>query len=368
MKKVVLTFLLTSLFCLSVSAQKISEPTLTPTDPTSDQEYLIGLANGLRKAKKYDEAVEKLKQVLGQNKDCVAALYELGLAYYNNKKLDEALEVSLIGTRYKSHLLPLFYSNVASILDDQGNHERAIGIYIDAITILKRGNGGDSQLSSLHFNLGITYVRQKMYAESREQLKRSIDYDYSYASPNYIISVVFDTTNYRVPALLAAGRFIALEQGTQRSKGAAQIFTKSLEGNVQKGDKPNSINIFVNSNAPVDEGDFGSIELFLGLSKAGSESLEKNKNKTAEEKFVNQVESFVNLFLEQADKKLKNTFVGRNYAPFYAEIKRKRQIEAFSYLVLRETGNGKADAWIEKNGDKVNDLLLWSKTFAFSKK
>ncbi|MEZ5426184.1 MAG: tetratricopeptide repeat protein [Pyrinomonadaceae bacterium] len=363
MKKIFLTFLFSILFGLPVFAQTIPKPTLDSTEPTSAQKQLISEGIQLRKEKRFDEAIVKYQKVLEQNENCTAAIYELSLAYYYDKKLEQALEVSLVGAKYRSKLLPLFIQNIGNITDDQGNPQKAVEFYKQGIKILNDNEGSPVDLSVLHYNLGLTYARQKSYKESREVLKKSIEFDFSYPNPNYIIAAVFDATNYKIPALLAAGRFITLENNTQRSKVAAQIITKVMGGNVQKGDKPNSIKIFVNSDAPTDEGDFGALELFLGLSKVGAETLEKNKNKTDEEKFVGQVQSFVNIFLERGDKNVKDTFVGKNYLPFYREMKAKGYVEAFAYLILQETGNRNADKWIADNNNRIFDFVNWAKNF-----
>ncbi len=65
---------------------------------------------------------------------------------------------------------------MANAIDDVGKPDEAIKIYRDAIKMLddKRHDG---HLSSLYYNLGVTYVRQKKYNEAGVELKKAVEYN-----------------------------------------------------------------------------------------------------------------------------------------------------------------------------------------------
>src|SRR6185369_2442239 len=129
MKKQLLLCFVIGVFCVSIAAQKISKPTLTPVEPTESQKTLIQEGIALHDAKKYTEAIKKYKQVLQENPDCTTALYELSMTYFTNSDYQNALETAYKGTTYKSKDLSLFYGIIGSIWDDKGKPEEAIKLY-----------------------------------------------------------------------------------------------------------------------------------------------------------------------------------------------------------------------------------------------
>lgn len=365
MKKHFYICLLVCLFCVwQTSAQKISKPTLVAKPPTAAQDLAIKQGIALHDKGRYDEAIEYYEQVLAENPDCAAAMYERALSYYNKGDIRKATEIALKGSEYKSSELPLFYGFLGNVLDDRNEPQKAIALYREGIKILEEEKSYAAGLSSLYYNLGVTHVRQKQYDESRRALKKSVENNFGYASPNYLLAVVFNQTNYKIPALLAAARLLSLELNTQRSRAAAAIFDDALRaGAAQVGkDKPNTINIFVDVNAPTDEGDFSSLSLILGFVNAGgTDGLEENKNKTAEELFASKVDSLIEFLA--TDKKTRSTFAGKNYFPFMLEMKKRDFVKIFSYLVLQQAGNREAEKWLAENRPKTQQFLVWAKSY-----
>lgn len=363
MKKYLYICLLVALFFVSqTAAQKISKPKLVAKQPTAEQALLIRQGVALHDKGKYDEAIEYYKQVLEENSDCAGALYEMALSYYNKGDKRKATEIALKGTEYKSGELPLFYCFLGNILDDSNEPQKAVELYREGIKILENDKSYPAGLSSLYYNLGVTHAGQKLYKEAREALKKAIENNFAYASPNFLLAVIFNETNYKIPALLAAARLLSLEANTSRARTAAKIFDDALRAGVQKSaDKPDTINIFVDANAPTDEGDFGGLSMILGLVNAGTEGLEENKNKTAEEKFVLKVESLIGFLT--TDKKTRSTFAGKNYFPFMLEMKRRDFVKPFAYLVLLQTGNQTAGKWLAENRQKTEEFFAWAKGY-----
>jgi len=362
MKKFFLSPLLFSLlFCLSISAQKIDKPTLTPAEPTPAQKQLIREGARLHDQKLYAEAIENHEKVLRECPTCVLAIYERTLSLYYLKDYKRTLESAFEGLKYKSKEIPLFYGLIANVYDDQGNPKKAVELYRQGIEML----GGDKEyepyLSSLYYNLGVTNVRQKQMKEARENLKKAVPLNFKYASPHSLLSEVFIAGNYKIPALLAASRLISLEINTQRAQRAALIIQNVLQGGVSQGKSPKDININVDFNAPKDEGDFNSLDLMLGISKVGTDITGESKNQTEEEKFASQIESIIG-FLE-TESKIKSTFAGQNYLPFMVEMKRRGYVKPFAYIVLYHRGNEAAQKWLTANNQKAIDFLKWAKSY-----
>lgn len=364
MKKYLGLFLLLMLFCASAAAQKITKPTLTPSEPTPSQTVLIQEGIKLHDAGKYDEAIQKYEQVLKENPDCSVALYEMALSYYKKKDFAKFTDVATQGIKYKSNELPQFYEMIGNLLDDLGKPKEAIEVYKDAIKILEDKKEYQRSLSSIYYNMGVTYTRQKQYKEARDVLKKSVENNFAYPSPNYLLALIFNGTGYKIPALLASARLISLELETPRAKDAVKIFLDIAKGSATK-EANGDVTINLNLGGPTDEGDFGAIELLLAISgqadDAKDEADKKEKPKTEEEKFVSKIELLISFLSE--DKKVKSTFVGRNYVPFMVEMKNRGYVQIFAYLVLQQSGNKTAEKWLVDNSQKTLEFINWAKSY-----
>jgi len=111
-------------------------------------------------------------------------------------------------------------------------------------------------------------------------------------------------------------------------------------------------------NAPKDEGNFGAMDLVLGTAlMLGDE----DKNKSDGEIFADAIDTVIGILDEQKD--LKKTFVGKNYIPYMAEMKRLGYSRVFAYLVLQQGGDEDARSWLLENRSKLAGFLTWAKTY-----
>ena len=342
----------------AVSAQKIKKPTLTPTAATPEQEQLIRQGIRLHDQKKYDEAIQKYEQVLRENPNNDFALYELALSYYNKKDFPKALETAYKLVQYKGKTGLLGYGLIANVLDDQGKPKDAIEIYLQAIKLLEKDPEYRPHLSSLYYNLGVTYTRQKLYNEAREALKKGVQSNFLYPSPNALLAEIYLAGKYKIPAMLAAGRLLSLEINTPRAKRSVEIILSVLKS-AKKDEKTGNFNIFVDMSAPKDEGDFGIYELLLGTLTIPKN--EEDKKKTENEIFAEAFETLISLLAD--DKKLSSTFVGKTYIPFLVEMKKKGYAKIFAHLILQQNGNKDAENWLIEQGSDTTDFLEWAKSY-----
>jgi tetratricopeptide (TPR) repeat protein len=343
---------------LTVSAQKIAKPTLVPKPCTETQSETIREGITLHDAKKYALAIQKYDQVLAENPDCTLAIYELSMTYDTMGEKTKAMETAYRGSKYIADELPLFYQVMANVIDDTGKPEAAVKIYRDAIKMLEGDKKMEAHLSSVYYNLGVTLVRQKNYSEARTELKKSVEYNPKYASPNYLLSIVYNGTKYRIPAFLAAARFVSMEYNTARTQAAAKVVRDVLKP-ASKNEKTGNIEIFLDMNAPKDEGDFGMFEIFLGTLTTVKN--EKDEKKSEEQMFADAVGTLIALVEEH--KEIKSTFVGKNYVPFLSEMKKKGFSDVLAYIVLFHTGNENAKTWLGENETKLKQFLAWSKSY-----
>jgi tetratricopeptide (TPR) repeat protein len=268
------------------------------------------------------------------------------------------MEAAYAGSKYKSNDLPLFYLTMANVIDDVGKPDEAVKIYRDALRMLEGDKDMAPHVSSLHYNLAVTLSKQKKYDEARSELKKAVEYNYEYPSPNYLLSLTYHGSKYKVPAFLAAARFLSLELTSQRSVVASRVIRDVLKP-ASKNEKTGDIQIFLDLNAPKDEGDFGMFELFLGtLATVKGKGDEK---KSDDEMFVDAVGTLIALVAE--NKNVRTTFVGRYYVPFLAEMKKRGYAEILAYLVLHHTGSEAARSWLNTNEAKLKEFISWSKAY-----
>lgn len=360
MKRTIIITLIVVVSALTAFGQRLGKPTLTPGTLNPAQEKTVREGIVLHDAKRYAEAAEKYRTVLAECADCTWPMYELAHTLHAKGDKLEAVELAYKGTKYIGENLPLFYILIANELDDLGKPDEAIKIYVDGIKLLEGNDDYGAYRSSLEFNLGVTYIRQKKYVEARKVLKDAVEDNYRYPSPHFMLSYVYNGTKYKIPAFLAAARFISLEYSTQRTGNAVGIITDILKP-AAKDPKTGNINIFLDMNAPKDEGDFGMFDLLLGtlVSVRGDD----DKGKSDNQMFIDAIGSVIAILEE--DKKLQKTFVGKNYIPFMSALKRNGHLDALGNMILYIKDNKNADAakWVQANDAKLSAFINWAKAY-----
>ncbi|HRI04761.1 MAG TPA: tetratricopeptide repeat protein [Pyrinomonadaceae bacterium] len=350
------------IFALTYTAfgQKLGKPTLTPSPLTAAQEKILNEGVTLHDAKKYAEAIAKYRSILAENPECVAAMYELALSLENKGDKLDAVELAYKGTKYISSELPLFYVLIANTLDDAGKPDDAIKIYRDGLKLLEGETQFGKYRSSLNYNLGVTFVKQKKYNDARQALKSAVADDPLYPSPHYLLAVVFNGTKYKVPGMLAAARLVSLEFNTQRTVASAGVIVDLLKP-ASKDAKTGNIVINLDFLAPKDEGEFGMYEMLLPTLTTVKDK--DDGKKTANQLFIESIGTVITMLGD--DKRLKETFVGKHYIPFVVDLKKSGHIDAFGNIVIfiNDRNNEEAKRWIDGNETKLRSFLDWAKTY-----
>jgi hypothetical protein len=345
------------------SSQRLGKPTLTPSELTGPQRLTLQEGIELHDAKNYREAIAKYRSILAENPNNPGAMYELAMTLHANGDALESVELAYRGTKYISDVLPLFYVLIANNLDDHGKPQEAVRIYQDGLKLLEKDPRYGKYRASLNYNLSITYLNQNKVPEARKALKQAVEDDYSYASPHYLLSIVFSNGRYRIPAFLAASRFVSVEYGTPRARKAIDVIFASLRP-AAKDPKTGNTVITLEADGPTDEGDFGPIDMLFGMLTAMP--ADKGEDRSDNQAFISGVDKMIGLLT--SDKKIASTFVGRNYVPFMAEMKARGHIEAFAnmIMVIRDSRNQEASKWISSNDAKVKAFVSWAKAYPSS--
>ena len=350
----IILFITIILFSAIAALGQVDPPRLNPTPSTGQQALLIREGVKQHDLGNYDAAIKRYEEALSENPDNVEALYEMSFSYSMKNEPRKSLEVANKGARYKSEMLPLFYLQIGNNLDILGEPDKSIKVYKAGIK-LRPG------MALLHYNLAVTYRNMGKLEDARKTVKEAITVDPQHPGSHAVLAGLWHEGQYRTPALLAAGRFLVLEPRSPRALGVLKIWKDVMGAGVTTGPN-NQINIFFDTAAKKDEGDFGSIDLILGLGKAGSMT-EKNKGKSELQLLVGQFELFLAVMSEQSGKADRSKFTWKYYAPYFFEMKEKKLVEPFIYYVTQADGKEETAKWLSANKTRVADFLAWSKAF-----
>ena len=346
--------------CLSAMAEGFKKPTRTPSESTPEQRAIINEGIKLHDEGDYDGAIGKYESVLAANPDNISAIYEMSFSYFAKKDYKKAMEISEKGIEYNSNLLPAFYMQIANCLDDLGDWEKAVDIYKDSIK-------QDPQQHLFHYNLALTYSHHQMQDLAISHLKEELYLNPTHSSSNLLLGFSFEENGYRIPSIFALSRFLILEPRSRRSANALARLQKAINGGVVAKDEKN-ISITLNPDSKKDEGDFDSLQMALSLVSAGR-FLEKNSNKSAIEKEVEQFRSFFQILLEMVGKEQsKLKFTGEYYVPYFLEMQKQGYVEAFVYVIHSGGKDEEVRDWLDKNVEKVRAFQEWSKQYQWPQK
>jgi tetratricopeptide (TPR) repeat protein len=361
MPRTILTLTVFVFFLVSTaSGQKLEPPKQESTELTAQQKQTVKKGVALHDKGDYDGAIDRYQEVLKENPSNNEVLYEMAYSYYAKKDYSKSLDLAYRAAQLKSDLLPAIYVLIGNIQDEQGDSKKAIETYKAGIKIQPSNPAN----GALYFNMAIAYGRAGQLDEARVAVKKSASMNPKHAGGQLLLSNIFFKGEYRIPALLAACRFLILEPDSKRSDTALQIVQRVMQAGVSQGKNSNEINIFVSTEPKKkDEGDFSSIEAIMGLVKA-ADYTEKNKGKSEAQLLVGNFESLLT-FLGEAKSKDQSKFTWKYYVPYFLEMKKRGYIEPFVYYIHQRSDVPGVKEWLEKNGNKVLEFLNWSESYGW---
>lgn len=357
-KGVAAVFIVIALLAITAVGQKLEPPKLEPAPSTESQKQLIMEGIELHDGGDYAGAVSLYEQVLKENPDNVVALYELASSSYAAKDYKKSLEVAHKAAQYKSELLDQTYVLLGNCYDDSGVPQKAIEVY-------KAGINLEPASALLQFNLAITYFHTEQLKEARAAVKRSAVLDPEHPSSQLLLSTLFNLASHKIPALLAALRFLVLEPNSNRSELALQRVRKILQAGVSQGKDRNEIDIAVATGQDKDEGDFASIEMFMSLMKAANYS-EKNKDLSEVQLLTKNLESLFAM-MSESNKADRTKFTWAYYLPYFLELKQQGHTEAFTYFINQRSDLPQVNSWLQLHQTQLTKFLDWSRNYHWPK-
>ncbi|MEP6705995.1 MAG: tetratricopeptide repeat protein [Pyrinomonadaceae bacterium] len=349
-----------ALLTVASAAQKPGPPKLEPAIASDSHKQLIREGIALHDEGDYDDAISRYEAVLRESPNNVQALYEMSFSYFAKKDFQKSIEAGYKAAQYKSDLLGTIYVQLGSSFDELGEPKKAIQIYEAGIKL-------EPTDFLLHYNLAITYRGTGQLDDARVAVKKAAILNPAHPSSQLLLSGLFEKGGYKIPALLAACRFLILEPRSTRSDSALRLVATTMQAGVSAGKNPNRISISLDpSPQKKDEGDFSSIDTFMGLMKA-SNYLEKNQSKTEMELLAENFGALIAFLTESPNKSDPSKFVWKYYVPYFLEMKNKGHLEAFTYYTNQRSNIAGVNDWLSQNQPKIVAFLVWSKNYQWPK-
>jgi hypothetical protein len=147
------------------------------------------------------------------------------------------------------------------------------------------------------------------------------------ADARYARAKNFDAQKYRVPALLEYLRFLDLEPAGKRAKEVATRVLALLDGNIKRKGK-RSATIILEDTPRTEEGNWGGVELFMGLAAAT-----RDPAPTEFERTRKHLVTVLELIAESGGGG--DDYTTRENLPFIKKLAEEQRIDAFTGSVLQ---------------------------------
>lgn len=311
---------------------------------------------------KYDSAIILYNEALQLDRNNLAALSEKAFSFLAMKKYDESISIcrKAIKVHPGEEMLKTLYVYYGTALDGLKKRRKAVKKYDEGIKQFP-----DFYL--LPFNKGITLTKEEKYDEAISCFQRSVLLNPQHASSDLLLARVLYAEGKKIPALLAYGRFFALEPESKRAKENLPYLIRTMKGDVEKTNSGN-VNIQLNmaglnkisGKKKVKENDFSAVNMILSLS-AALDYDEKNKDKTQTEQFIRKFKDVCSFLKESGNGNY--GFYWEYYVPYFVEMKDRNLITTFAYIAFASADDPEVSKWLQSHKKEIRDFYNWSKGF-----
>ncbi len=297
----------------------------------------------------YAKAIEAYNEALTIDPNSTLVNYELSMTYLYSGDNENAIKYSdKVIEQNKDYVLPAIVTK-GSALDNLGKTDESIELFKKAISEF-----GDDYL--IYYNLGVNYAKIQDNANAESAFISAIEISPNHASSHYVLAFVENQQNKRVQSLLSLYYFLLLEPSSKRAEVAYGLLKEQLRGNV-KTDENNPKNINIELDSKQMDSEFAAAEIMIEMLEA-SNSVEENKNKSQEELFVSNTNSFFKVLGELNEKEKKTSFWWNFYVPFFYELSNSEYLDVFCYYISMSS-NPKATEWLKANDKKLEAFSNW---------
>lgn len=310
----------------------------------------------------YQGAIDKYSKALEVDKDNLLAYSEKAMSLNSAGKYDESIKVAQQAiSAHSNDDLSNLYVSYGNALDHLKKTDESLKIYDEGIQKFPN-------YYQLHFNKGICYANLNKYDEAIICFQNSLKINPKHAGSLNAIGLL-EMGTHRIPAVLAFSRFLIVEPQTSRSKKNFENLKSLMMQGVKQTDEK-SISININSSALSDTtgikkaNDFSQTDLILSMT-AALDFDKKNIKKTEVENFIRKFEVICDALSETRNQNY--GFYWETFVPYFIEMKNKKLIEPFAYIVYVGSDSEDVVKWHKKNQGELDKFYAWSKEYNWKK-
>jgi tetratricopeptide (TPR) repeat protein len=231
---------------------------------------------------------------------------------------------------------------LGSIYDDEKQSDKAVEFFLKAIN-------ADPTYQRAHFNLGITYFRKGMYAESEKCAIDAIKLDPKHASSQWLYGVVTLQEKKRGCSLLALCSFLTLEPNSRRSTAAFNYLKQIINYGITRSDEKH-VNVTISPD--------NTASLLMPMAII---------NATSDKKGLSPVDS-LQLQLTELFKVSKSIvgenephFIVSHFANYFEALGGSGSMEAFTRYITLSAYKDENTRWFDDNKEKLTAFTDWLK-------
>jgi len=203
----------------------------------------------------------------------------------------------------------------------------------------------------LYYNLGLTYFRNKQFAEAETNAIEAIKLDPKHAGSLRMYALVTFHQNKRVNALMGFCSFLLLNPQSPQAAEAFGNIQHILQGGVLKD--ANGKNTIMLS--PKGNQESQTMNLAISMSVLAGQ----NKKLTGMDLLEYELKSIFTIDGETSEKKTDKDFYDKFFVDYFYKLAKSDNMPAFTRLVSLSTNKDVNTKWMSEHDDQVKALDNW---------
>jgi tetratricopeptide (TPR) repeat protein len=295
---------------------------------------------------RYADAVAKYNEALKLDPENAQANYEMAFTLLSSGKGNEGIPYAekAIKTSTSAQLTAACYDMLGSMYDNDHQTQKAIEAYKNGIQV-------NPKYQRLYYNLGLTYFRNKQFAEAETNAIEAIKLDPKHAGSLRMYALVTFHQNKRVNALMGFCSFLLLNpQGSQAAEAFGNI-QHILQGGVLKDASGKNTIIL----SPKGNQENESMNMAVSMSVLSGQ----NKKLTGMELLEYELKSIFTIAGEMSEKKTDKNFYDKFFVDYFYKLAKSDNMPAFTHLVGLSANKDANAKWMNEHDDRVKALDSW---------